>query len=66
MTDLKITSSTIEGIGDKRVQISGTDKLCLHLKYDDDEFDIITNLDVVFVSSSPYNLAPPQILIRHM
>ena len=66
MTDLKITTATIKGVGGIGVQIYGAGKLRLHLKFDDGKFDIITDLDLVFVPLSPCNLIPPQILIKQL
>ena len=66
MTDLKITSATIKGIGGKGVPISGIGKFALPLRSDDGSFTTISNLDAVFVPSSPYNLIPPQLLLSAM
>ena len=43
---------------------TGTHKL--GLKSDDGQYDIISNLLVVYVPSCLYNLIPPQLLIKHM
>ena len=64
MTDLKIITATIKGIGSNRVQISGTKKIFFHLKSDDVEFNTITHQDKVFAPSPPYNFIPPQIIIK--
>ena len=66
MTDLKIISATIKGIGRKGAPITGIGKFQLPLKSEDGSFTTISNLDAVFVPSSPYNCIPPQILISAM
>ena len=48
------------------MRITGTGKLCLPLKSDDGTVTIISDLDAVYVPSSPWNLIPPQILITQM
>ena len=66
LTNLKISKSKIKGMGGKGIKIAGTGKLVLPLKSDSGDLDVISNLDAVFVPSCPYNLIPPQILIRQM
>ena len=59
ITDLVPTSNKIKGIGGNSVRIAGTGKLFLPLKSDDGTVTIISNLDAVYVPSSPYNLISP-------
>ena len=66
LTDLKICSSTIKGVGGKGVRITGTGKLKLPLTSDSGAIDVISGLEAVLVPTCPYNLIPPQILIEQM
>ena len=66
LTDLKICSSNIKGVGGKGVQITGTGKLLLPLTSDSGDTDIISGLDAVLVPTCQYNLIPPQMLIEQM
>ena len=66
MTDLQISSAVIKGIGGICVPILGTDKFTLPLKSDDGICTVISDLDALYVLSSPYNLIPPQLLITSM
>ena len=36
------------------------------LQSNNGEVDLVSNLSAVFIPSCPYNLLPPQVLIRHM
>ena len=64
--NLIATSNKIKGIRGKCVRIAGVGKLSLPLRSNNGDIDIITDLDAVYVPSSPYNLVPPQILIKQM
>ena len=66
LQDLVATSDKIKGIGGKCVRIAGVGKLSLPLTSDDGSIDVISGLNAVYVPSSPYNLIPPQILIKQM
>ena len=66
ISNLQITRDKIKGIGGKGIQMSGTGTHKLGLKSDNGHYDIIPNLPVVYVPSCPYNLIPPQLLIKHM
>ena len=66
ITNLQITSATIKGIGGKGVPIAGIGKFALPLKADDGTSNTISDLNAVYVPSSPYNLIPPQLLISKM
>ena len=66
MSNIKITKGSIHGVGGKNIQISGTGDHSLLLKSDDGVFDTIPELPAVYVPSSPYNIIPPQLLIKHM
>ena len=52
LTDLKICSSKIKGVGGKGVQITRTGKQFLPLMSESDDTDIIFGLDTVLVSTS--------------
>ena len=66
MTNIKITKGSIQGIGGKGVTMTGSGHHELTLQSDDGHFDTIPSLPAVCVPSSPYNLIPPQLLIKHM
>ena len=66
LTNLKISSSAIKGIGGKTINIAATGKLALPLRSDDGTLDLVSDLDAVLVPSCPYNLIPPQILVKQM
>ena len=51
LTNLKISSSKIKGVGGKGFQIAGTGKLILHIKSDFSETENLSNLDAVIVPS---------------
>ena len=59
-------SSNIKGIGGTKVKIIGTGILTLHLRNDIGTSTSVRNLSTVLVPSSPYDLIPPQILIKQM
>lgn len=63
MSNIKITSATIKGIGSKGIPISDTSTFTLPLKADDGSFNTISDLYAAFVPSLPYNFIPPQIMI---
>ena len=66
MTNLKIIRAKIKGISGTGVQISGVGQHYVYLKSDASNSDSISIIDTVCVPSSPYNLIPPQLLIKHM
>ena len=66
LRNLVATSDKIKGIGGKCVRIAGVGTLSLPLRSDDGNIDVILGLNEVYVPSSPYNLIPPQILIKQM
>ena len=66
MTNIQIVKGSIKGIGGKGVTMSGSGKHTLTLQSDDGHYDTIPRLPAVCVPSSPYNLIPPQLLIKHM
>ena len=66
LQNLVATSDKIKGIGGKCVRIAGVGTLSLSLRSDDGNIDVISGLNAVYVPSSPYNLIPPQILIKQM
>ena len=61
-----MVKGSIKGISGKCVTMSGSGYHELTLQSDDGHFDIISGLPAVCVPSSPYNLIPPQLLIKHM
>ena len=59
-------SEKIKGITGKCMCIAGTGKIMLPLKSENGTINVVKDLDATFVPSFPYNLIPPQILIRQM
>ena len=66
LTRFTPSSSNIKGVGGTKVKILGTGILTLHFKNDNGTSTSVRNLSAVLVPSSPYNLIPPQILIKQM
>ena len=60
------SNDKVKGIGGSCVRIAGSGKLSLPLKSDDGKTTIIRKLNAVYVPTSPFNLIPPQILIKEM
>ena len=59
-------SGRVKGIGGKTVPLLGVGKIHLPLKSDDGTIDTIVVSDAVYIPTSPYNLVPPQILLKQM
>ena len=59
-------SGRVKGIGGKTVPLLGVGKIRLPLKSDDGTIDTIIIEDAVYIPTSPYNLVPPQILLKRM
>lgn len=66
MSNMQIIKGSINGIGCKGIQMSGSGDHSLLLKSDDRDFDTIPNLPTVYIPTSPYDLIPPQPLIKYM
>ena len=54
----------IKGVGGGLVEVGGTGTYTLHLQSDSGHIDSIKFHDAVYVPSSPYNLMPPQLLVK--
>ena len=63
LTDFKAIKGGVKGIGRDLVSILGEGTLLLPLHSDDGSTDCITIAKTVYVPQSPFNIAPPQILI---
>ena len=66
ITNLRLTKSTIKGIGGNPTIIQGIGSITVKLETDDGRYDTIEVHDAVYVPSSPYNSLPPQLLIYRM
>jgi hypothetical protein len=56
----------VKGIGGSPVPLTGTGTIRLPLKSDSGTIDTVTIDDAVYIPTSPFNLVPPQLLIRHL
>lgn len=56
----------VKGIGGKTVPLIGTGTIRLPLKSDDGAIDSILIKDAVYIPTSPFNLVPPQLLLRKL
>jgi hypothetical protein len=56
----------VKGIGGKSVPLIGTGTIKLPLKADDGSVDSIVIDDAVYIPTSPFNLVPPQLLLRKL
>jgi hypothetical protein len=56
----------VKGIGGKSVPLIGTGTIKLPLKSDDGAVNLITITDAVYIPTSPFNLVPPQLLLRKL
>ena len=60
------TNAKVKGVDGQCTRISGKCRINLPLQSNNGEVDLVSNLPAVFIPSCPYNLLPPQVLIRHM
>jgi hypothetical protein len=65
-TSFKPQSGLVKGIGGTPVPLSGIGTIRLNLKSGDGFIDAITICDAVYIPTSPFNLLPPQLLIRKL
>jgi hypothetical protein len=65
-TSFKPQSGLVKGIGGTPVPLSGIGTIRLNLKSDNGFIDAITIRDAVYIPTSPFNLLPPQLLIRKL
>jgi hypothetical protein len=56
----------VKGIGGKSVPLIGTGTIKLPLKSEDGAINSITIKDAVYIPTSPFNLVPPQLLLRKL
>eukprot|EP00980_Cylindrotheca_fusiformis_P019866 scaffold6984_cov81-Cylindrotheca_fusiformis.AAC.1 len=65
LTDFKPTSGGVNGIGGTPVDLNGTGFCTVPLHFDDGS-SYTVQMPAVYVPSSPYNIVPPQLLIKHL
>ena len=56
----------VKGVERQCTRISGTCKINLSSQSNTGEVDLVSDLPAVYIPSCPYNLLPPQVLIRYM
>ena len=65
LTDFRPTRSSVKGVGGSRTAAHGIGVLPLQLQADDGTAHIV-RMKAVYVPSSPYNLLPPQLVVRSL
>ena len=65
LTDFSLSKGTVKGINGDAVSTSGKGKLQMPLKSNEGYVDNL-HVEAIFVSTSPYNLLPPQLLLEEL